>query len=199
MKRPAAAAGETWRCFIGVPIGEELRGQLASFVERLRRPPAAAALRWSEPSGWHVTLAFLGPITPSTIGTLKKGLRPVAAAQRPFSVTSAGLGAFPSPRDMRVLWYGVDDPSGELGALAAAVSACAGLPPQGVFRAHLTLARSKDSGRGTVAMGTVAADAGEPPRGTIRVDRIELYRSHLSRGPAEYEVLASLPLAGPGR
>jgi 2''-5'' RNA ligase len=189
---------ETWRCFVGVPIGEELRSELASFVERLRKPPMAAALRWSEPTGWHVTLAFLGSVPPSSIAALKKALRPVAASCKPFSVTSSGLGAFPSPRDMRVLWYGVHDASGELGALAAAVSACAGLPPQGAFRAHLTLARSKEAGRGTVAMGTVAAEAGEPPRGVIGVDRIELYRSHLGNGPAQYEVLASLPLAKPG-
>lgn len=195
MSKPAGDPVADWRCFLGVPIGDELRSELASFVERLRQPPAAAALRWSEPTGWHVTLAFLGPTAPSSIAALKKALRPVAVSCMPFSVTSSGLGAFPSPRDMRVLWYGVHDPSGELGALAAAVSTCAGLAPQGVFRAHLTLARSKDSGRGTVAMGTVAADAGEPPRGVIRVDRIELYRSHLGKGPAQYEVLASLPLA----
>ncbi|MEO6059031.1 MAG: RNA 2',3'-cyclic phosphodiesterase, partial [Candidatus Limnocylindria bacterium] len=53
----------SWRCFVGVPIGDELRHELRTTVEALRAtlPIAHDALRWTEPEGWHVSLAFLGP------------------------------------------------------------------------------------------------------------------------------------------
>jgi hypothetical protein len=32
--------------------------------------------------------------------------------------------------------------------------------------------------------------------GTLRVDRLVLFRSHLGRGPAHYEAIATVPLGG---
>ncbi len=189
---PAVADGrepETWRCFVGVPIGEQLRDDLSNYVARLREPPEARSLRWSDAAGWHLTLAFLGTVAPDALPAIERGLTAVARGRAPFSAATGGVGAFPSPRDMRVLWYGVDDSAGRLAALATDLAAALGLPPT-AFRAHLTLARSREGRRGQVLMATLAGAAGEPPRGEISVDRLELYRSHLGHGPARYEVLA---------
>jgi len=38
----------------------------------------------------------------------------------------------------------------------------------------------------------------DPPSGTLKVGGLTLFRSHLGRGPARYEVLATLPLSGAG-
>jgi 2'-5' RNA ligase len=190
---PTAAADgrgpETWRCFVGVPIGDELRDALSSYVARLQQPPEARSLRWSDPAGWHLTLAFLGPVRPDALPAIEHALRVVTRRCAPFSTATGGVGAFPSPRDMRVLWYGVDDLGGRLAALATELVAALGLPPAR-FRAHLTLARSREGRRGQVLMATLAGGAGDPPRGELRVDALELYRSHLGDGPARYEVLA---------
>ena len=180
---------DAWRCFVGVPIGETLRDDLSRYVERLREPPEARSLRWSDPDGWHLTLAFLGTVRPDALPAIERSLTATARGRAPFSVATGGVGAFPSPHDMRVLWYGVDDSAGRLTALALDLAAALGLPPS-AFRAHLTLARSREGRRGQVLMATLAGAAGEPPRGEITVDRLELYRSHLGRGPARYEVLA---------
>lgn len=181
---------DAWRCFVGVPIGDRLRDELSSYVARLREPPEARSLRWSDPAGWHLTLAFLGTVPRDALPAIERGLTATARGRAPFSVATGGVGAFPSPHDMRVLWYGVDDSTGRLAALAIDLAGTLGLPPT-AFRAHLTLARSRDGRRGQVLMATLAGAAGEPPRGEITVDRLELYRSHLGRGPARYEVLAS--------
>ncbi len=192
----SGAATDHWRCFVGVPIGEELRGELAAYVARLRERPDARALRWSDPAGWHVSLAFLGSVSPEAIPAVTRALKGVAAAHTVFSAKSGGVGAFPTPRDMRVLWYGIDDAAGRLHSMASDVRAAL-LLEDAKFRAHLSLARSREAGRGTMSLGTIAGEAGDPPRGEIRVDRLELYRSHVSKGPAQYEVLASVPLARP--
>ena len=73
------------------------------------------------------------------------------------------------------------------------VQAACGLEADARFRAHLTLARARDRS-GTDA--TALLEAAYAPAGSIRVDRVVLYRSHLSRGPARYETVVSQPLRG---
>ena len=193
MSKPAITHGDTWRCFVGVPIGDELRDELTRYVDRLKQPPEARSVRWVDAAGMHLTLAFLGSLAPDTIPAITKSLRDVARGHEPFAVPTGGVGAFPSPRDMRVLWYGVDDPGGRLASLAADVASRLRLDAA-PFRPHLTLARSIAGGRGHVSMATLVGAAGEPPHGQISVDRIQLYRSHLGKGPARYEVLGTAAL-----
>ncbi len=191
-----AEPGERWRCFVGVPIGMELCGELTAFVARMGERPEARSLRWTDAAGWHVTLAFLGSVSPDAIPSIRGAVAQVAARHHPFALATGGLGAFPSPRDMRVLWYGIDDAAGQLRTLAMEVGAALQMDA-GAFRAHLTLARSKEQRRGSVGLITLAEEAGDGPRGVLHVEQLDVYRSHLSKGPASYEVLASLPLIAP--
>lgn len=187
-------AEERWRCFVAVPIGEELRRRLAAYVDRLRRSPRADALRWADPATWHVTLAFLGDTDAAAIPALRQTLAGVARRHPAFGAATGKLGSFPAGGRLRVLWYGVDDVHGRLEALTREVRAALHLAPEpGPFRGHLTLARARD-GAEPLALAAVASAGGEPPRGRIEVDRVDLYRSHLSSGPARHELLASAPL-----
>jgi 2'-5' RNA ligase len=108
-------------------------------------------------------------------------------------VLTGGLGAFPSRGRARVLWYGVGDPEGRLGRLARAVRAAVGLPPEDRFRGHLTLARARDR-LGTDARGLL--DNVPAPAVRLAVEQLILFRSHLGRGPARYEALATARLRG---
>lgn len=187
-------AGERWRCFVAVPIGEELRARLAGYVGQLRRAPRGQALRWADSETWHVTLAFLGDTDAAATPALGRALAGVAGRHAAFRVTTGGIGSFPAGGRLRVLWYGIDDTHGRLEALAREVRAALHLDPEaGPFRPHLTLARRRD-GSERLAFAELASLGGEPPRGRIEVDRVDLYRSHLSRGPARHELLATAPL-----
>jgi RNA 2',3'-cyclic 3'-phosphodiesterase len=187
---------EAWRCFVGVPIAEELREELDRYVERLKQPPEARSVRWVDAAGLHLTLVFLGSLTSDSLPAVKRALSDVAGRHTAFTVPTGGVGAFPSPHDMRVLWYGVNDSAGRLAALAGDLASALGIESS-AFRAHLTLARSREGRRGQVLMATLTGGAGDPPRGEISVDHVELYRSHLGQGPARYEVLAATTLCGP--
>lgn len=190
-----STAERPWRCFVAVPIGAELREALAEHVARLRRLDGAdAAWRWTDAEGWHVTLAFLGATEPAAVPGLGRSLATVAASHVPFELATGGHGAFPSRGRARVLWYGLADADGQLGRLARETQAAAGLDPEARFRAHLTLARARERD-GTDASRLLSAHS---PPGRVEVDRIVLYRSHLGRGPAQYEELASAPLTGDG-
>lgn len=182
-----------WRLFIAVPIGEELRAELAAAVERLRDadPERDAAFRWTDPHGWHVTLAFLGATPPDAVPRIAEAMRSAATRTGPFRVWTGGLGAFPSPRRARVVWYRVLDPERLLESLARAARRELAIEDGAPFRAHLTLARTRAERGAPLDEGLLAA---ELPQGEILVDRLVLYRSHLGGGPATYESLAEVPL-----
>ncbi len=114
-----------------------------------------------------------------------------------WTTPTDGLGTFPGPRRARVLWLGIADPEGRLRRLAGSVREA--LAPEvpdldgaAPFRAHVTLARVRDQ-RGADLSAWIAAN--RAPSGSVAIDRIGLYRSHLGDGPARYESLGSIRLA----
>jgi 2'-5' RNA ligase len=183
-----------WRLFVAVPIGEQLRAELGAAVDCLRAedPERDGAFRWTDPPGWHVTLAFLGATSPDAVPSIGEALRAAAAGIPPFRVATGGLGAFPSLRRARVVWYRVVDPEGRLKPLAQAVRQELAMDDGGPFRAHLTVARARAERGAPLDTGLLGAKL---PEGEISVDRLVLYRSHLGRGPASYESLVEVPLS----
>jgi 2'-5' RNA ligase len=165
-------------------------------VARWRARQNAPDLRWSEPDGWHVTLAFLGNTDPSAVPGLVSALRDVIDGLAAFRLETGGIGAFPRPGAAQAIWYGVSDPHHQLTELAAGVQAAV-LPSseRARFRPHLTLARSRV--RRGEPLGAWLASL-DPPPGRLTVGGLTLFRSHLGRGPARYEALARLPLSGAG-
>lgn len=192
MHPPAAPPDRPWRCFVAVPIGPELRAAMEDCAGHLRDRAGDADWRWTEPEAWHVTLAFMGATDPALVPGLGSALSEVAVDHEAFELRAGGLGTFPSRGRARVLWYGVADSEGRLARLARAVREAVGLPPEDRFRGHLTLARARDR-LGTDAGGLLDIPA---PETRLSVDRLILFRSHLGRGPAHYEALATAPLQG---
>ena len=183
---------ERWRCFVAVPLGDELRTALADAARGWRTDPGMDRLRWTDPASWHLTLAFLGSIESTVVADARRAVELVAAAHRPFVVRSGGLGAFPSAGRARVLWYGVDR-SAALDAVVMHLRRTLALDSAEPFRGHVTLARS----RGEPVDLRPFLSGSEAPAGTIALDRLELMRSHLGGGPARYEQLAIAGLGVP--
>ena len=180
-----------WRCFVAVLVPDEIRAPLDAAIAPARRELDAS---WTDPSGWHVTLDFLGPVRPDAIGQLDRAVSKAVSGERRFVARTGGLGAFPSPGRARVLFYGLSAPGHALERLAAA-TAGAVAPLLGAretvrFRPHVTLARL----RRPQAVGEWLT-AKTVPSCAFEVADACLMRSHLGRGPARYEVVARFPLA----
>lgn len=186
---------DRWRCFVAVPIAEGLRAELAAAVGSWRGRSDLDGLRWSDPAGWHVTLAFLGSVDASSVPEIARRLEDALRGHEPAQHATGGLGGFPSAGRARVAWYGVADAGGRLRSLAAVVRGALSADDPAPFRAHVTLARAR-SGMVDLRPWIATADA---PTGRVEVGEVRLMRSHLGRGPARYETLASVPLRVPAR
>ena len=184
---------ERWRCFVAIPVEDPLRSRLASDVEEWRGRPDLGDLRWADPAGWHVTLAFLGAVDPAAVGRLTASLGAVARRHGAMRLEAGGLGSFPSDARARVAWSGVGSASTDLEALAADARRSVGVESTDSFRGHVTLARAR---RRPVDLRAWISEA-RPPDGALDVTRIELMRSHVGNGPARYENLASFELGVP--
>lgn len=179
------------RLFVAVPLGADLVAALADATRAWRRMPEAGGLRWTDPGAWHVTLAFIGSVDAERLPRVSAAIASAVEGATPLRCPTGGLGAFPRPGRARVLWYGVDDRGGHLARLATRLRAALRLE-RGRFRPHVTLARATDP---EVDVRRLVA-AASPPAGELRVDGVDLMRSHLGAGPARYETLGTFTLDG---
>jgi 2'-5' RNA ligase len=133
------------RTFVAVELDEELKGNLAHLQQSLRGRVAPRSVRWVRPEGIHLTLKFLGDTPVTKVDEVKAALTDAALEVEPFAFTVEGLGCFPNARRPRVLWVGLQEPSGALHRLREAVEAHVaplGFPMERrSFHPHLTLGR----------------------------------------------------------
>lgn len=136
-----------------------------------------------EPHNFHFTVIFLGEISDQDVGRIKEML---AGFQfEPFTITYAGIGAFPNPAHARVVWVGLDSGGAQkLTALANDIIAKMselGFKADKPFSAHLTLLRAR--GR-PVSTSYLSSKYQGRTFGSDRIDKVHLKKSELrSSGP----------------
>jgi 2'-5' RNA ligase len=184
---------ERWRCFVAVPVGDELRAALAANVVAWRERPELGGLRWTDPHSWHLTVAFLGSVEADSVPGIAEAVSDVAARSEPMTLAGGELGAFLSPERATVAWYGIVGSDGILHRLSRDLRAALGFDDARPFRPHVTIARAR--GRPVDLRAFLAGESG--PSMIFRTDHIELMRSHLGRGPARYELIESAVLGEP--
>lgn len=185
---------DSLRLFIAVELPDEVK----TVLEAARTELAAQglAVRWVDPAGAHLTLKFLGSAPASEAPAIGAAIGQAAAAHRPFTLHTTGLGVFPHGRAPRVVWLGVDGAIEELRALQADVErlvAPLGFPTERrAFSPHLTLGRSdkQASPAQLRATGAAVAAGRQPPVVRWTVGAITLMRSELLRGGARYSAVA---------
>jgi len=136
---------ESWRVFIAIELPAGVRQKLKAHIGRLRESVPEASASWSREDNLHLTLKFLGDTPVARIESLSQATKTAASAVSAFELVVKGCGAFPPRGQPRVLWIGVEDPSGQLSRLHQALEdecAQAGFArEQRSFHPHLTIAR----------------------------------------------------------
>ncbi|WP_214020321.1 RNA 2',3'-cyclic phosphodiesterase [Methanoculleus sp.] len=177
------------RTFVAIDLPEEIREKARESQEILRRSEGRLAI--VDPANLHITMKFLGEVSPALIEPIVEALRAVRADS--FEMTVEHAVCNPSRRP-RVIWCDVAD-AGESAALARQVDDL--LTPLGFsresrpFRPHVTLARVKEFHPSQCFQ---AASTPREPLGTCRVESIKLKKSTLTPRGSIYEDLAEVAL-----
>jgi len=193
---------ETIRAFIAIPLPDSLLERLAALQRKLERQVPARSVRWVRAGGIHLTLKFLGDTPTEKLPDIEQALAAVARHVPTCSFTVGELGCFPDPRRPRVVWVGVQEPTGRLAALQGAIEEVVtpfGYPPERRgFTPHLTLGRvhRKASRSDAAQMGEAVANATVGVLAEVSVAHFALIRSVLKPTGAEYTELAKFSLQG---
>ncbi|MFQ6100501.1 MAG: RNA 2',3'-cyclic phosphodiesterase [Anaerolineae bacterium] len=193
---------ETIRAFIAIPLPDSLLEELTTLQQKLKRQIPPGSVRWVRPEGIHLTLKFLGDTSTEKLPEIKQALGAVARHAPPCTFTVGELGCFPNPRRPRVVWVGVQEPTGRLAALQDGIEGVMvpfGHEPEGrAFTPHLTLGRvrRKVSRSDVARVGEAVTGAEVGLLAEVPADHFALIRSLLKPTGAEYTMLARFPLRG---
>jgi 2'-5' RNA ligase len=188
------------RAFIAIELPDPLRTSLRRLQDRLRAQASPRAVRWVQPRGIHLTLRFLGQTPVDQVEVIAHALRSACTSIPPFSYTVSGLGCFPNTHRPRVIWVGVQEPTGALSRLQQATEdACEELGferERRAFHPHLTLGRLRDRApaRERRAVGELIQGAEVGSLATEIAAGISLIRSDLRPGGAVYTTLEEIEL-----
>jgi RNA 2',3'-cyclic 3'-phosphodiesterase len=189
---------ERWRVFIAIEIPDAVLAALGGPLDALQ--PLTEWLRLNTADRIHLTLHFLGHLPVSEVDALPARLEPAVASHQPFSLTAAGVGAFPQLRRPQVLWAGIQgDGTARLTALQVDLGRKlkqAGLEAEERFHPHLTLARVRKPLRAEArrALDAWVRQWHDAMFGAFSVEAVRLMRSELGGGPARYTTLATFGL-----
>jgi 2'-5' RNA ligase len=193
---------ETIRAFVAVPLPDSLLRQLTGLQRRLEERVPHRSVRWVRAEGIHLTLKFLGDTPTDELPGIKQALAAVARNASAATFTVGEIGCFPHTRRPRVIWVGVQEPTGRLAVLQDAIEEVMvpfGYKPEGRgFTPHLTLGRVRRKVRRSdvAQVGEVVAGAEVGQLAEVAADRFELIRSVLKPTGAEYTTLETFVLGG---
>ncbi len=186
-------AGGRIRSFVAVDLAAPVRASLRQLLAELAQ--LRCEVRWVRGEGLHVTLKFLGWVDPARLELVRTTLATALSGRPTLRVRARGLGAFPSWRQPRVLWVGLEgDGLPELAACVEAAMCRLGFESEGrAFTPHVTLGRVNGTRGWSRVEEHVKAHLSDD-FGVSIVDGVTIYRSVLRPDGAVYTPLWTIPL-----
>jgi 2'-5' RNA ligase len=185
------------RTFIALDLPPNVQEALEGFARELKKADAPVA--WVKPDRIHLTLKFLGDVQEERIPEIREVLEKIAASTEPLTLKASGCGAFPTMKEMRVVWVGLVGGHEALGRLARRIEEA--LVPFGFkregrpFKPHLTLGRVK--GRQHLrALQEILLVNQDFEAEAFDVTEVVLYKSDLRPDGARYTPLYRAVFAG---
>ena len=184
------------RAFIALEIPSSLQQAIQDSTRGLRQTLGDELVRWVPRHNVHLTLKFLGDVSPSNLDLIKQMLT-VEAAQHPcYEIQVKGIGSFPNPRRPRVIWIGLQAPPMLESLQHSIESASARLgyaADEKNFAPHLTIGRVKQNLSTSEIQRIRAALEGTRIGllGIVQVNAVHLFKSDLQPSGSVYTKLFS--------
>ena len=187
------------RAFLAIELSDDVKSILRELTERLDRA-GIDGLKPVRPENIHLTVKFFGDINANRIDSIVGTITLAAKAIQPFTLRLGNVGAYPSSRNPRVLWVGIDGDVVSLREahrrIETALEDINIKPDSRKFSPHLTVARLRDRTspserrRAPELLLNAAYQTGHP----ITVERLSLMRSILRPEGPQYTTLADITL-----
>jgi 2'-5' RNA ligase len=186
------------RVFIAIEIPLPIRQAISAQTESLRGA-LGPLVRWVPVENMHLTLKFIGDISPANVEMLEQTLTAETTGSAPFSMHIGGLGSFPTPRRARIIWIGIQAPAALESLQHGIESAAARLgyePETRPFSPHLTIGRVRQPVRASDQQQVRAALEQTPvgALGAAEISAVHLFKSDLQPTGSIYTRLFSAPL-----
>ncbi len=187
------------RAFIAIEIPAGIQDAIAQSTVSLKNALPKPLVRWVAPQNVHLTLKFLGDVSPTNLEQLAKTLKVETALHNTFSMSVCGFGAFPNSRRARVIWIGLEAPPA-LEALWRGVETAAAqlghAPEERPFSPHLTIGRvgQKISASDVQRIRTLLDATKVGLLGTLSVEMVHIFKSDLRPDGSVYTHLYALPM-----
>ena len=175
---------ETIRSFFSFDIENQMIVRRLTEVQGMLAN-TGADLKRVKPQNIHLTVRFLGNISPPMVDTIHEEMKQISFA--PFDVELRGLGAFPKLTYPRVVWAGIKKGARELvnifEQLEPRLRGLGFKPDTKGFSPHLTIARVR-TGRNKAQLVKLVRELEDYDFGTIKAECLRLKKSVLTpRGP----------------
>ncbi len=186
------------RTFIALEMNEDVQRYLEGVIRQMAH--VLPRLRWVDPAGIHLTLAFLGELTDEHLTEVTQAAEAAAQRMNLFSYRISSMGIFGSPKSPRIIWIGIDEPSGTLTRLHSMLNK--ELEQRGFdvdrrsFAPHLTLARVKAPLTQTEqkSLQEMLTKGGNVSSKEYAAQSIHVMKSELTREGAKYTSLREICL-----
>jgi len=190
---------EQIRSFIAIELPDGLKLELSRLQAMLWQPDDRW-VKWVNPQGIHLTLKFLGNIPADKISPVTGAMTTAVNGISPFNLEVSNLGAFPSAKQVQIIWVGVGGETELLRELQQRLDYQ--LKPLGFnpekrgFTAHLTLGRLRHQAPADERqkLGQLITTTEFVSTHVIEVKAINLMKSQLTREGAIYSRTASVSL-----
>jgi len=177
------------RTFIAFRVADKAKEELLGVQAQLRGYNRKAHVGWSKSRGWHVTVEFLGEISPAKVEEVKNILLYIARDFHKFDFWLANLDGFPNKANPNVIIVKVGEEHRVSASLQEKLSKelrAIGLGHDDhPWTPHITLARNKAheriAGLNTIKVQPVVWE----------VSSIELIKSDLQPNGPKYTILES--------
>lgn len=188
------------RTFIALEMHERLQSHLDGVIRQVAL--LLPSVRWVDASSIHLTLAFLGELDDAQLAEAMAASAEAVCHVPALTYRLSHLGIFGSPNQPRVIWMGIDEPTGMLTNLHRTLNQA--LDKRGFavdkrpFSPHFTLARVKAPLNAGEQQRLQCLLAGKQ-QGLISAEnypasRLVVVKSELSRTGAHYTVLREYTL-----
>ena len=175
------------RCFVAIELDQPQRRPLVRLLRETL--PRTRDVRWCSEQQLHVTLKFLGEVRDEQVPAICDAVAAASEFVKPFTLKLTDLGCFPSPRNPRVLWCGVADPTDGCARwlnLADPLFEELGFARETrAYHPHITLGRSKSAAGSRIICG-VLDEVSAPAAPELAVKQVILYESRLLPSGAQY-------------